>query len=65
MSKQSGFNMLPVSITKSGRPAREAIKVVVSLARKLHPGIIFMEEADAMFGTAQLLPHGVRWDHDG
>lgn len=55
ISKQSGFNMLAVSTAEIWQTCwgedEKVIKAVFSLARKLYPCIIFMDEADAMFGA--------------
>ncbi|KAF2871944.1 P-loop containing nucleoside triphosphate hydrolase protein [Massariosphaeria phaeospora] len=55
MAKQSGFAMISVSTAelwqKRHGDDEKMIKALFSLARKLHPSIVFIDEADAMLGT--------------
>lgn len=55
MSKESGFNMLAVSTAEIWQTCwgedEKVIKAIFSLARKLYPCIVFLDEADAMFGA--------------
>jgi SpoVK/Ycf46/Vps4 family AAA+-type ATPase len=54
MARQSGFTMLGISTAelyqKCHGEDEKVIKAVFSLARKLHPCIVFVDEADAMLG---------------
>lgn len=55
MAKQSGFTMLAISTAelyqKCHGEDEKVIKAVFSLARKLYPSIVFIDEADAMLGS--------------
>nr|XP_036579321.1 spastin [Colletotrichum truncatum]KAF6786868.1 spastin [Colletotrichum truncatum] len=55
MARQSGFNMLSISTSEIWQKCHgddeKMIKAVFSMARKLHPCIIFVDEADAMLGA--------------
>ncbi|KAK1691447.1 P-loop containing nucleoside triphosphate hydrolase protein [Colletotrichum godetiae] len=55
MAKQSGFNMLSISTSEIWQAHHgedeKMIKAIFSLARKLYPCIVFVDEADAMLGT--------------
>lgn len=55
MAKQSGFTMIAVSTAELWQKCHgedeKVIKAVFSLARKLYPSIVFIDEADAMLGA--------------
>lgn len=55
MAKQSGFTMLAVSTAELWQKCHgedeKVIRTVFSLARKLYPSIVFIDEADAMLGA--------------
>ncbi|KXH40627.1 spastin [Colletotrichum simmondsii] len=55
MAKQSGFNMLSISTSEVWQKCHgedeKMIKAIFSLARKLCPCIVFVDEADAMLGA--------------
>lgn len=55
VAKQSGFNMLDISAADVFQTCwgedEKVIRAVFSLARKLHPCIVFIDEADAIFGN--------------
>ncbi|KAK1726892.1 hypothetical protein CaCOL14_006484 [Colletotrichum acutatum] len=55
MAKQSGFNMLSISTSEVWQKCHgedeKMIKAIFSLARKLYPCIVFVDEADAMLGA--------------
>lgn len=54
VAKQSGFNMLSISTSevfqKCHGDDEKMIKAIFSMARKLYPSIVFLDEADAMLG---------------
>ncbi|KAL7273240.1 hypothetical protein RUND412_003925 [Rhizina undulata] len=55
LAKQSGFAMLQVSAAdvfqKCWGEDEKATRAIFSLGRKLHPCVIFIDEADAIFGA--------------
>jgi SpoVK/Ycf46/Vps4 family AAA+-type ATPase len=55
MAKQSGYNMLSISTSEVWQKCHgedeKMVKAVFSMARKLHPCIVFVDEADAMLGA--------------
>ncbi|GAP90245.1 putative mitochondrial AAA [Rosellinia necatrix] len=55
LAKQSGCNMLSISTAELWQKCHgedeKVIKALFSLGRKLHPCIIFLDEADAMLGA--------------
>ncbi|KAK1462547.1 spastin [Colletotrichum melonis] len=55
MAKQSKFSMLSISTSKVWRKCHgedeKMVKAIFSLARKMYPCIVFVDEADAMLGT--------------
>ncbi|KAF4534967.1 ATPase family aaa domain-containing protein 1-a [Lasiodiplodia theobromae] len=55
LARQSNMNMLVVSAAEMWQKCwgddEKVIKAIFSLARKLHPCIVFIDEADAMFGV--------------
>ncbi|KAK2007332.1 AAA-domain-containing protein [Colletotrichum eremochloae] len=55
MARQSGFNMLSISTSEIWQKCHgedeKMIKAVFSMARKLYPCIVFVDEADAMLGA--------------
>lgn len=55
MAKQSGFNMLSISTSEVWQKCHgedeKMIKAIFSMARKLYPCIVFIDEADAMLGA--------------
>ncbi|KAF7620986.1 hypothetical protein AFLA_006279 [Aspergillus flavus NRRL3357] len=54
VAKQAGFNMLSISTAEVWQKCHgedeKMIQAVFSLARKMYPAIIFLDEADAMLG---------------
>ncbi|KAL7628774.1 hypothetical protein AAE478_000289 [Parahypoxylon ruwenzoriense] len=54
VAKQSGFNMLSISTSEVWQKCHgddeKMIKVIFSMARKMYPSIVFLDEADAMLG---------------
>ncbi|KAK0666602.1 P-loop containing nucleoside triphosphate hydrolase protein [Cercophora samala] len=55
VARQSGFNMILASTAELWQKCHgddeKVIKALFSLARKIHPTIVFIDEADAMLGT--------------
>lgn len=55
LAKQSGLNMLAVSAAEIWQKCwgddEKVIKAIFSLARKIYPCIVFIDEADAMLGA--------------
>jgi len=54
VAKQSGFNMLSISTSEVWQKCHgddeKMIKAIFSMARKMYPSIVFLDEADAMLG---------------
>jgi SpoVK/Ycf46/Vps4 family AAA+-type ATPase len=54
VAKESGFNMLSISTSELWQKCHgedeKMIKAVFSMARKMYPSIVFLDEADAMLG---------------
>ncbi|PKK51412.1 hypothetical protein CI102_3778 [Trichoderma harzianum] len=54
VAKQSGYNMLSISTSEIWQKCHgddeKMIQAVFSMARKMYPSIIFLDEADAMLG---------------
>ncbi|KAF2802278.1 AAA-domain-containing protein [Mytilinidion resinicola] len=54
VAKQSGFNMLSISTSEVWQKCHgddeKMIKAIFSMARKMYPSIVFIDEADAMLG---------------
>ncbi|KAM0251638.1 hypothetical protein ACHAQJ_008098 [Trichoderma viride] len=54
VAKQSGYNMISISTSEVWQKCHgddeKMIKAVFSMARKMYPSIIFLDEADAMLG---------------
>ncbi|KUI70251.1 ATPase family AAA domain-containing protein 1 [Cytospora mali] len=54
VAKQSGFNMLSISTSEVWQKCHgddeKMIRAIFSMARKMYPSIIFLDEADAMLG---------------
>lgn len=52
--KQAGFNTLSISTSEVWQKCHgddeKMIKAIFSMARKLYPSIVFLDEADAMLG---------------
>lgn len=55
MAKQSKFSMLSISTSEVWQKCHgedeKMVKAIFSLARKMYPCIVFVDEADAMLGT--------------
>ncbi|KAJ6257337.1 hypothetical protein Dda_8226 [Drechslerella dactyloides] len=55
MARQSGFNMLAASTAELWQKCHgedeKVIKALFSMGRKMHPCIVFLDEADAMLGS--------------
>lgn len=55
IARESGFNMILASTAELWQKCHgedeKVIKALFSMARKLHPTIVFIDEADAMLGT--------------
>ncbi|UQC78431.1 spastin [Colletotrichum lupini] len=55
MAKQSKFSMLSISTSEVWQKCHgedeEMVEAIFSLARKMHPCFVFVDEADAMLGT--------------